>query len=49
MLAADYYFDRKMWAKAIPLYEKGLTKEIATMQEHYHMERNLEQCKKEIK
>jgi isopenicillin-N N-acyltransferase like protein len=45
MLAADYYYDKKMWQKAIPFYEEGLTKEVATMQERYHMEKNLKNCK----
>jgi isopenicillin-N N-acyltransferase-like protein len=49
MLAADYYFDRRNWAEAIPLYEEGLAKEVATEQERYHMERNLDQCKKNMK
>jgi tetratricopeptide (TPR) repeat protein len=49
MLAADYYFDRQNWAEAIPFYEQGLTKEVATMQERYHMEKNLEKCKEHIK
>lgn len=49
MLAADFYFDRNKWKEALPLYEEGLTKEIATMQERYHMEKNLEKCKKNIK
>lgn len=49
MLAADYYFDRKMWSEAIPFYEQALTKEIATMQERHHMEKNLERCKAKIK
>lgn len=49
MLAADHYFDRKEWREAIPLYERGLTKEIATIQERYHMEKNLEKCKANIK
>jgi hypothetical protein len=49
MLAADYYVDQKMWSKAIPIYEQGLTKEIATVQERYHMEKNLEECKRRIK
>lgn len=48
MLAADYYYEREEWKKAIPLYETGLTKEVATMQERYHMEKNLENCKKNI-
>lgn len=49
MLAADYYYDKNMWQQAIPLYEEGLTKEIATMQERYHMEKNLENCKENVK
>ena len=49
MLAADYYFDRKEWSEAIRLYEQGLDKEIATMQERYHMEKNLEKCKEHAK
>jgi hypothetical protein len=49
MLAADYYFKQKSWSMAIPLYESGLTKEIATVQEREHMEKNLEQCKSRIK
>ncbi len=44
MLAADYYFDRNDWAEAIPFYEQGLTKEIATVQEREHMEKNLLLC-----
>lgn len=49
MLAADYYFERENWASAIPLYEEGLTKEIATMQERYHMEKNLKKSKERVK
>ncbi|WP_276369854.1 C45 family peptidase [Chryseolinea sp. H1M3-3] len=49
MMAADYYYERKEWVKAIPFYEKGLTKEVATVQERYHMEKNLEDCKKKNK
>jgi isopenicillin-N N-acyltransferase like protein len=48
MLAADYYYDEKMWQKAIPLYEEGLTKEVATMQERYHMEKSLKNCKEKL-
>lgn len=48
MLAGDYYYDQKQWEKAIPIYEEGLTKEVATMQERYHMEKNLDNCKKNI-
>jgi len=49
MLAADYYFEKNQWAQAIPFYERGLTKEVATMQERYHMEKNLEKSKEHIK
>jgi hypothetical protein len=45
MLAGDYYFDKKEFQKAKPLFEKGLTKEVATFQEREHMEKRLEQCK----
>jgi hypothetical protein len=48
MLAADHYFDQKQWTAAQPLYEMGLTKEIATEQERQHMEKNLEQCKSRL-
>lgn len=48
MLAADYYFDKKEWERAVPFYEQGLTKEIATEQERFHMEKNLEKCKKKL-
>lgn len=49
MLAADYYFDHHEWTKAIPMYQQGLTKEIATVQEREHMEKNLSYCKKKVK
>ena len=49
MLAGDHYFDKNEWREAIPLYEQGLSKEIATMQERYHMEKNLEKSKANIK
>ncbi len=49
MLAADYYFNHQQWAKAIPVYEQGLTKEIATVQEHEHIEKNLLHCKEKVK
>jgi isopenicillin-N N-acyltransferase-like protein len=44
MLAGDYYFDRKEFEKAKPLYETGLTKEVATVQEREHMEEKLKLC-----
>jgi len=49
MLAADYYFSRQEWAKAILVYEKGLAKEVASVQEREHMEKNLLQCKENVK
>lgn len=48
MLAGDYYFNCKSWKEASPLYEIGLTKEIATVQEREHMEKNLQTCKSKI-
>lgn len=48
MLAGDYYFDHQLWDKAIPMYEQGLTKEVATLQERDHMEKNLQSCKAKI-
>lgn len=49
MLAGDYYFDKERWSDAIAFYEKGLTKEVATVQERYHMEKNLGECKEKVK
>jgi hypothetical protein len=49
MLAGDYYYEHNMWDKAILMYEQGLSKEVATEQERYHMERNLEKSKKSLK
>lgn len=48
MLAGDYYFNGKQWASAIPMYEAGLTKEIATVQEKEYMEKNLRTCKENL-
>ena len=48
MLAGDYYFDKKKWDQAIPMYEQGLTKEVATEQERYHIQRNLEKSKEHM-
>jgi isopenicillin-N N-acyltransferase like protein len=49
MLAGDYYFERKEYAKAKPLYEVGLTKEIATIQERDYLIKNLQYCNDKIK
>lgn len=48
LLAADFFFDRKEYANAIPYYSEGLTKEIATEQERRHMEQNLETSKSKL-
>jgi len=48
LLAADDCESRQDWRKAIAFYEKGLTMEIATMQEKEYMERNLQHCKEQL-
>ncbi len=49
MVAGDYYLDHNAYAKAIPVYQLGLAKEIATAQERNHMEKNLQLCKEKFK
>ena len=49
MVAGDYYLDHEAFAKAIPVYQLGLAKEIATTQERTHMEKNLHLCQEKIK
>lgn len=49
MLAADYYFAKEDWEMAAPLYEEGLTKEIATRQEREYMQKNLQQSKEKLR
>jgi len=44
MLAGDYNLEHKNYAAAVQNYETGLTKEIATVQEREHMEKNLKRC-----
>jgi hypothetical protein len=44
MLAGDYWLERKEYAKAKACYEKGLGKEVATLQERAHMEERLKRC-----
>lgn len=48
MLAGDFYFDKKEYAKAIPLYEKGLTLVVATEQERKHMQTQLKKAKDKL-
>jgi isopenicillin-N N-acyltransferase like protein len=47
MLAGDRFLELKEYERAIPLYERGLTLEIATIQEREHMEKNLQHCRDE--
>jgi len=49
MEAGDFYFQRNEFAKAAPVYQLGLTKEVATQQEREHMKKNLQDCKEKIK
>jgi len=49
MEGGDFYLKRGEFEKAALLYQTGLTKEVATLQEHEHMEKNLKHCKEEIK
>ena len=49
MIAGDYYKDHEAFAKAIPVYQLGLAKEIATVQERTHMRRNIHFCEEKIK
>lgn len=48
MLAGDYALDHQDYLKGKYYYEVGLTKEIATMQERDHMEKNLKLCKEKL-
>lgn len=45
VLAGDYLFKQKQYAKAIPYYEKALTKVIATKKEEDHVRAQLAKCK----
>jgi isopenicillin-N N-acyltransferase like protein len=48
MLAGDYYLEKEEFELALDMYERGLSKEIATLQEKEHMEKNLQRCKQEL-
>ena len=48
MLAGDRAFDDKQFSKASQFYERGLTLEIATLQEKEHMEKRLAECKNKL-
>lgn len=49
MLAGDYHRDHHEWSKAIASYSKGLSMEVATVQERTYMRQNLEKCKDALK
>ena len=49
MEGGDFYLQRLEFAKAAPLYRTGLAKEVATLQEREHMEKNLKLCNEKIK
>jgi isopenicillin-N N-acyltransferase-like protein len=49
MLAGDYCFESEDFAKAEKFYEIGLSKEVATIQEREHMEKNIQTCKKKLR
>jgi len=44
MLAGDYYFDKKEYSKAVPYYENGLTREVASIQERDYMTSRIKEC-----
>jgi isopenicillin-N N-acyltransferase like protein len=48
LFSGDLYLSRKDYASAVKMYEVGLTKEIATMGERSHIEKNLAVAKSKI-
>ncbi|WP_423737660.1 C45 family autoproteolytic acyltransferase/hydolase [Chitinophaga caseinilytica] len=46
VIAGDYLFKRKQFAEAKKYYQQALTKEIATVPEKEHIQRQIEQCDK---
>lgn len=48
MLSGDHYLAREDFTRAKVMYERGLTKEVATVQERVHMQKNLSRCMKEL-
>jgi len=49
MLAADRFLDQENYNRAIELYTEGLTKEVATVQEKEHMEKNMARAREALK
>lgn len=49
VLAGDYLYKQKEYAKALKYYEVGLTKEIATKKESDHIMEQITKCKEQLK
>ncbi|MCK6694896.1 MAG: C45 family peptidase [Thermoanaerobaculia bacterium] len=48
VLAGDYLFKQKKYAEALRQYQSALTKEIATLPEKQHIDRQIELCQKRL-
>lgn len=48
VLAGDYLFKQKKYAEALRQYQTARTKEIATLPERQHIDRQIEQCQKQL-
>ena len=49
MLAGDRAFEDKQFSNAKRFYERGLSLEVATLQEKQHMEKQIAECIKKLK
>lgn len=49
VLAGDYFFKQEKYAEALRQYQSAQTKEIATVPEKQHIDRQIELCKKHIR
>lgn len=49
MVTGDFYLQHHEFTKAAPFYRTGLTKEVATLQEREHIEKELQLCKEKMK
>jgi hypothetical protein len=49
MAAGDFYLQQNEFIKAAPFYRLGLTKEVATLQEREHMEKEFKVCQEKMK
>ena len=48
VLAGDYLFTQKKYNEALQQYQTALTKEIATLPEKHHIDRQIELCQKRL-